>query len=334
MAAGHAILVVGPNWVGDMVMAHTLVRALSVRFPDAPIDVLAPPASAPVAARMAEVRDVIDLPFSPHRTHFRERLALARSFRDRYASAYVLPGSWISALIPALAGIRNRTGYLRELRFGLLNRIIEMPDGQKRKTAEAYSRLAGDATLLLPQLQVDRANQERLLMEHSLVARQFVALLPGAEGGSAKRWPARQYAELARHLLHQGQHVILLGSPRDADTTSEIAAAAPGAIDLGGRTSLADAIDLVAAAELAVANDSGLMHVAAAVGTPIVGIYGSTSPQNTPPLTDQRALIWRGLACSPCHQRECPLGHTDCLNGLDVDTVAAALLGLTGRRAA
>lgn len=334
MAAGPAILVIGPNWVGDMVMAHTLVQALRARFPEAPIDVLAPPANAQIAARMAEVRDVIEFDFSPHRLNLNARRTLAGTLKGRFTSAYVLPGSWISALVPALAGIPVRVGYLRELRFGLLTRIVRMPAGRRRRTAEAYARLAGAAEPTPPILRVDVANRDRLLALHQLAATGFVALLPGAEGGAAKRWPAVHFAALARRLQRDGNRVLLLGGLRDQATTAEIAAAAPGAIDLGGRTTLGDAVDIIAAAQLVVSNDSGLMHVAAAVGTPVVGIYGSTSPVDTPPLTDRRALLWRDLACSPCHRRRCPLGHTDCLRGLTVAEVAEATLGLIGRRVA
>ena len=155
-------------------------------------------------------------------------------------------------------------------------------------------------------------------------AQKFVALMPGAEFGPAKRWPSESYAGLARDMMAKGLKVALFGSKNDSDVTAEIAALAPGVVDLAGQTRLEDAIDLIAAARLAVSNDSGLMHVAAAVGTPIVAVYGSTSPQNTPPLAERRELVWLGLSCSPCHQKICPLGHLNCLKTLEVEQVAAA----------
>ena len=163
-----------------------------------------------------------------------------------------------------------------------------------------------------------------LLGRSGLSAKNFVALMPGAEFGPAKRWPSESYAELALAMMARGLKVALLGSRNDAEVTAEIAALAPGAVDLAGKTRLEDAIDLIAAAKLAVSNDSGLMHVAAAVGTPIVAVYGSTSPENTPPLSEHAELVWLGLSCSPCHQKTCPLGHLNCLKTLDAARVAAA----------
>ncbi|WP_348526739.1 lipopolysaccharide heptosyltransferase II, partial [Mesorhizobium sp.] len=170
----------------------------------------------------------------------------------------------------------------------------------------------------------DKANQADLLARFGLTGRKFVALMPGAEFGPAKRWPSDHYAGLARNMMAKGLGVVLLGSKNDAGVTGEIATLAPGAIDLAGKTRLEDAIDLIAAAKLAVSNDSGLMHVAAAVNTPIVAVYGSTSPENTPPLSERSELIWLHLSCSPCHKKVCPLGHLNCLKTLDVARVTAA----------
>src|SRR6185369_7520320 len=164
-------------------------------------------------------------------------------------------------------------------------------------------RLAQGGTFHAPRLAVDAQNQARLFAEHGLKAAGFAALLPGAEFGPAKRWPGESYAGLSRALMAKGLGVALLGSANDAAATREIAAAAPGAVDLAGKTRLEDAIDLVAAASLAVSNDSGLMHIAAAVGTPVVALFGSTSPENTPPLAEHRELVWLRLDCSPCHAK-------------------------------
>ncbi|MER9546623.1 lipopolysaccharide heptosyltransferase II [Mesorhizobium sp. M0437] len=324
MAESPTILVIGPRWVGDMVMAQCLFQALRELHPDAAIDVLAPAWAAPLVKRMPEIRQQIDLPLQSGTFEFRIRRRFGRLLRGRYDMAFVLPGSWKSALIPFFAGIPRRVGHLKEMRYGLLTDIVPLPDRLKRRTAQAYFSLARGGAFQAPKLAVDQANQAALFGRFGLTAGKFVALMPGAEFGPAKRWPSEHYAGLAREMMAKGFGVALFGSKNDAGVTAEIAALAPGAVDLAGQTRLEDAIDLIAAARLAVSNDSGLMHVAAAVGTPVVAIYGSTSPQNTPPLAERRELVWLGLSCSPCHKKICPLGHLNCLKTLEVERVVAA----------
>lgn len=324
MAEGPSILVIGPRWVGDMVMAQSLFIALRQIHPGAIIDVMAPGWAAPLVGRMPEVRTRIDAPFSRKKLELGLRRRIGRSLKGRYDQAFVMQGSWKSALVPFFAGIPRRTGHRREMRYGLINDIVPLPDVLKRKTAQAFFGLARGGTFQPPHLAIDKDNQKALLARHGLSGEQFVALMPGAEFGPAKRWPSEKYAAFARKMMEDGLQVALFGSANDKAVTGEIADLAPGSIDLAGATRLEDAIDLIAAARLAVSNDSGLMHIAAAVGTPVVAVYGSTSPENTPPLTDRRELVWLHLDCSPCHQRICPLGHLDCLNKLDVDRVLAA----------
>ncbi|MCV3206947.1 lipopolysaccharide heptosyltransferase II [Mesorhizobium sp. YC-39] len=324
MAESPTILVIGPRWVGDMVMAQCLFSALKELHPNAAIDVLAPAWAAPLVARMPEIRQQIDLPLKSGALEFRIRRRFGRLLRGRYDIAYVMPGSWKSALIPYFARIPRRVGNLREMRYGLLTDIVPLPDAVKRRTAQAYFGLAQGGNFRAPRLSVDTTNQAALLGRFGLEAEKFVALMPGAEFGPAKRWPSEHYAGLARDFMGRGFEVALFGSRNDTDVTAEIATLAPGVVDLAGKTRLEDAIDLIAAARLAVSNDSGLMHVAAAVGTPIVAVYGSTSPENTPPLAERRELVWLGLSCSPCHKKVCPLGHLNCLKTLEVARVAAA----------
>ena len=324
MAESPTILVIGPRWVGDMVMAQCLFSALREQYPNAAIDVLAPAWAAPLVKRMPEIRQQIDFPLKPGALEFRIRRRFGRLLRGRYDMAYVLPGSWKSALIPFFARIPRRTGHLREMRYGLLTDIVPLPAAVKRRTAQAYFSLARGGRFQAPRLTVDAGNQAALLERFGLKAEKFVALMPGAEFGPAKRWPSESYAGLAREMMAKGLKVALFGSKNDADVTAEIAALAPGTVDLAGKTRLEDAIDLISAAKLAVSNDSGLMHVAAAVGTPIVAVYGSTSPRNTPPLAEHSELVWLGLSCSPCHQKICPLGHLNCLKTLEVGQVVAA----------
>ena len=324
MAESPTILVIGPRWVGDMVMAQCLFSALKERHPNAAIDVLAPAWAAPLVKRMPELRQQIDFPLKPGALEFTIRRRFGRLLRGRYDMAYVLPGSWKSALIPFFARIPRRFGHLREMRYGLLTDIVPLPDAVKRRTAQAYFGLAQGGHFRPPRLTVDADNQKELLIRFGLQPGKFVAMMPGAEFGPAKRWPSESYAGLAREMMAKGFKVALFGSKNDRDVTADISALAPGVVDLAGKTRLEDAIDLIAAARLAVSNDSGLMHVAAAVGTPVVAVYGSTSPENTPPLAEQRELIWLHLSCSPCHQKVCPLGHLNCLKTLDVAKVAAA----------
>ena len=323
--APSAILVIGPRWVGDMVMAQCLFKALKQARPEVPIDVVAPTWATPLLDRMPEVRARIDAPFKPKEFGLWQRWRLGRDLAGRYSEAYVLPGSWKSALVPFFARIDKRVGYLKEMRFGLLTDIVPLPKAIKRKTADTYFRLAQlQGERPIPALSVDDANQARLLDKHRLTARAYVTLMPGAEYGPAKRWPSRSYAAFARAMMDRGEGVVLLGSPKDAEVGAEIVALAPGVIDLTGQTRLEDAIDLIAGARLAICNDSGLMHVAAAVGTPLVAVYGSTSAANTPPLSARSEIVTLGLGCSPCHEKICPLGTLACLEGLEVEKVVAA----------
>ncbi|GAB4206874.1 MAG: lipopolysaccharide heptosyltransferase II [Tibeticola sp.] len=330
------ILVVGPSWVGDMVMASVLFQLLRARQPHARIDVLAPGWSLPLLARMPEVDQGLEMPVGHGRLGLRVRWRLARSLRGRYDQAIVLPGSLKSTLVPWLAGIARRTGYRGEQRYGLLNdmrqlRPVELPLMVQRYAALALdvrTPLAADlpAELPRPRLRVDAGRQAALLAEFGLdLQRPAVALLPGAEFGPSKQWPLDYFAEVARALLAQGYAVWVLGSARDAEAGRSIAGQAPGTRDLCGCTRLEDAVDLLAATSGCISNDSGLMHVAAALDVPLVALFGSTSPEHTPPLSDRAQVLRLGLDCSPCFQRNCPLGHHRCLREIRPAQVLAAL---------
>ncbi len=329
--AFRQILVIGPRWVGDMVMAQALFAALKARDPDCAVDVVAPTWATPLLDRMPEVRARIDAPFKPKEFGLSARWRLGRALAGRYDAAYVLPGSWKSALVPFFAGVPVRIGYRKEMRYGLLTRMPALPKALKRKTAETYFRLAeAPGPRPDPKLAVDPLNRDRLLSAYGLALDGYVAFMPGAEYGPAKRWPPRHYAALAREFMARGDRVILLGSPKDRPVGAEIVDLAPGVIDLTGETRLEDAIDLLSGARLAVSNDSGLMHVAAAVGTAVVAVYGSTSAENTPPLTPRAEIVTLKLPCSPCHEKVCPLGHLDCLEKLTPALVLAAAARVTG----
>lgn len=336
MKAPANILVVGPSWVGDMVMASVLFQLLRARQPQARIDVLAPGWSLPLLARMPEVNQGIEMPVGHGRLGLRTRWQLARSLRGRYDQAIVLPGSLKSALVPWLAGIARRTGYRGEQRYGLLNDMRQLRPAELPLMVQRYAALALDvrapvaadlpAELPRPRLRVERARQAALRADLGLDARRpAVALLPGAEFGPSKQWPLAHYAAAARSLLAQGHAVWVLGSPKDAEAGRLIAEQAPGTIDLCGRTRLEDAVDLLAAASGCISNDSGLMHVAAALDVPLVALFGSTSPEHTPPLSPAAQVLRLGLDCAPCFQRTCPLGHHRCLRDISPAQVLAAL---------
>jgi heptosyltransferase-2 len=336
MPQRHDILIVGPAWVGDMVMAQALLQRLHERFPEAAIDVVAPGWSLPLLQRMPEVREGIELAVAHGEFGFGKRRALGRALRDRrYARAIVLPGSWKSALVPFFARVPRRIGFRRELRYGLLNDLRPLDRGQLRSTVQQFLALAEDAPQApaverpQPHLRSDAQRAQELIGRLGLDAgRPAVALMPGAEYGPAKRWPPAAFAELARTLAAQGRQVWIFGSAKERELGQAIAGDQPCVHDLCGRTQLVDVVDLLSRCEAAVTNDSGLMHVAAAVGTPLVAIYGSSSPEMTPPLTERAQIVWHHLSCSPCFQRQCPLGHLNCLHGIGVGEVLERLARL------
>lgn len=325
------ILIVGPSWVGDMIMAQGLYRALRAAHPSARIDVMAPAWSGAILGRMREVNRVVVAPFAHGQLGLAERRALARELSaECYDQAFVLPNSWKSALVPWLAGIPKRTGYVGEFRYGLLNDVHRLDKVGLPRLIDRYRALAGGAPAQTeddyPELQVDPAAQSTMLVRLGLDAGgHILALCPGAEYGSAKRWPESHYATVAAARLAQGWQVWLLGSEADRATCSAIARLAPGCRNLAGATRLGEAVDLLACADQVVTNDSGLMHIAAAIGVPLVAVYGSTDPGYTPPLSDRARVLRLGLPCSPCFERECPLEHLDCLNRLTPERVLKEL---------
>lgn len=320
------ILVVAPSWVGDTILAQPLLTLLKAQAPQVAIDVLAPAWSAPLLARMPEVAGVVVNPFAHGEFNWRARRALGRRLATAdYAAAYVLPNTWKSALVPFFAGIPQRIGYQGEARYGLLNRRHRLDTVAHPQLVQRYAALAGPLPAQLPRPHLNSSPPQQQAVRAALGLTQDGAplvLCPGAEFGPAKRWPARHFAALARRLATPGAPAWILGSTKDATVGDEIASLSAGAArNLCGLTSLEQAIDLIAGARGVVSNDSGLMHVAAALGRPLAALYGSSSPTYTPPLADNARIISRQLECSPCFQRECPLGHFDCLEGLAPETV-------------
>jgi len=328
-------LVISPNWIGDAVMAQPLLQRLKQQAPGRPIDVLAPPSAAPVWRAMEEVAEVLETQFRHGALQLRERWRYARELRGRgYADAYVLPNTLKYALIPWLAGIPKRVGYKGEMRYGLLN-VMHVDDVLPRPMVPFYAALAKapDAPLEpppRPRMRVSEAVRHAACAKAGIdPARPYVVFAPGAEFGSAKRWPARHFATLATSLRARDPalQIALLGSPKDRTAGDEVLAlTGPERIlNLAGATRLDEAIALIAGASAVVANDSGLLHVASALNRPVIALYGPTDPDHAPPFSDRARAISLRLDCSPCRQRECPLGHHNCMNQLDPSLVLSAL---------
>ena len=332
-----AILVVGPSWVGDMVMAQSLFLRLKQRRPDCSIDVLAPGWSLPVLARMPQVRDGIELPLTHGEFGLGLRRELGRSLRaKKYAQAIVLPGSWKSALVPFFAQIPRRTGYRGEMRIGLLNDIRKLDKQLLKTTAQRFVALAEEGSVTttteipLPVFAADAGRGDALSHELGLDLNQStVGLMPGAEYGPAKQWPTEYFGRLAKSLAADGVQTLIFGSTKEIALGEQIrAGSGDTAVNLCGRTSLVDVIDLGARCRAVVTNDSGLMHIAAAAGVPVIAIYGSSTPDHTPPLTDRKHIHYLRLSCSPCFERTCPLTHYNCLRQIAPETVRASLKSL------
>jgi len=277
---------------------------------------------------MPEVAKTIANPFGHGALALGERRRFAKSL-DRYDRAVLLPNTLKSALIPWHAGIPVRTGYRGEMRYGLVNDMRRLDENALPLIAERYAALAqrpGEALerpLPQPRLAIDESQRRATLEKYGLhTSKPVAAFAPGAEYGPAKRWPAKHFASLAQALIARGEQVWLMGSAKDAPITAQIQSMAGNAcLDLAGRTSLDEAIDLMSFASHVVTNDSGLMHVAAALDRPMAAIFGSSSPEFTPPLSPKARVITLRLSCSPCFQRTCPLGHTNCLVTLEPERV-------------
>ena len=363
------ILVVGPSWVGDMVMAQSLFITLKNAQPDCQIDVLAPTWSFSLLERMPQVTKAIAMPLARGQFGLLDRIKLGRKLRSEgYDQAIVLPNSWKSALIPYFANIPVRTGYIGECRWGLLNDARKLDKSLLTMTVQRFVALGllGTASLPpeypVPELVINQDQQktviEKLHLNSESVTRQnqspavwlrfrsviasallpwsrhpahlssekILALCPGAEYGAAKRWPASYYAQVARQKIAEGWQVWLFGSDKDKAVAEQINSEVSGqCLDFTGRTSLAEAVDLLSLVDVVVTNDSGLMHVAAALDKKIIALYGSSDPQFTPPLNAKAHVISLHLDCSPCFKRECPLGHTRCLNDITPEQVIAVI---------
>ena len=324
---GPKILILGPAWVGDMVLAHSLFQTLKTNNPNAQIDVAAPAWTLPLLECMPEVSGKIPLPFKHGELAFWQRIKFGKSLKNAgYSQAIILTNSFKSALLPWASGIPKRTSFLGEMRYGLINDIRPLDKVKLKKTVERFVFLGLDynqnlpETLPNPQLVTNKnkalASLKRLGQKES--NSKILGLCPGAEYGEAKRWPAEYYAEVANEVLKKGWQVWLFGSDKDMPVTTKINQLTQNkCLDLGGKTKLGEAIDLMALCNTVVSNDSGLMHIAAALNKKLIAIFGSSDPVHTPPMSPNAVIEYLALDCSPCFKRECPLtgdAHLRCLN--------------------
>lgn len=340
------ILVTGPSWVGDMMMSQSLYRTLKARYPQAIIDVMAPAWCRPLLARMPEVNEAIAMPLGHGVLQLGERRRLGHSLRNKgYDRAYILPNSFKSALVPFFAGISQRVGWRGEMRYGLLNdvRVLDKPAFPlmvQRYVALAYdkSQVASakdlPQPLLWPKLSVTEDEQARLCSAFSLDrTRPIIGFCPGAEFGPAKRWPHYHYATLAGKLIDNAYQVILFGSAKDKEAGNDILAALTSSQqvwcrNLAGETLLEQAVILLSACQGVVTNDSGLMHIAAALGRPLVALYGPSSPDFTPPLSHQAKVIRLIEGYHKVRKGDGAKGYHQSLIDITPDSVLATLTDL------
>lgn len=302
-------------------LSQSLLAGLRRQDPGSRIDILAPGWVLPIFRRMPEVNETLEGPFAHGELALGKRWRIARSLRaNGYDCAYVLPNSFKSALVPLFAGIPKRIGYIGELRHWVLTDARRLDEQALPLMVERFASLAGPATAPLaqpvpkPKLRVTEAERAQLRRRLSLAPDGRVACFcPGAEYGPAKRWPARHFGELAQKLGAEGYVVWLMGSSKERDIGDAISGICTTAVNLCGRTTLDEAVVLLSCADLVVSNDSGLMHVAAALDRPTIALYGSSSPAFTPPLSDLAKVVKHEVPCSPCYQRVCPLKHFDCM---------------------
>ena len=326
----HKILIIGPSWVGDTMLMQPMLARLRERHHVCRIDVLAPPWTEALLRAMPEVDDVIINPFSHGTLQFRARYALGKRLRaNRYDQAIVLPNSWKSALVPFFANITVRTGYLGEMRYGLITDVRKLDRKKLPLMVERFSQLAEYTDQEIPhpvphpRLHASSDQRNVTLSKFNLDLDKPVAVFcPGAEYGPAKRWPIPYFAEISQRLKKHGFSVWLVGSGKDREIADKIVSLGnQDTRNLCGETDLRDAISLLSCADLVISNDSGLMHLAAALDRPMIALFGSSSPQFTPPLSPNAEVVKLDLKCSPCFKRECPLGHFDCMMKLTPDLV-------------
>ena len=328
------LLIISPNWIGDTVMAQPLLQLLKKQYPDHLIDVMAPGWVAPVLNAMSEVDTVLETAFLHGALQWKERRRFAAVLRQRgYDAAYILSNTIKFALLPWMAGIKKRVGYCGESRYGLINVMHHNDKANPRPMVPFYAALAfppkqsmTDQLSRLPKPRLSVSDDvRRAAMEKAGLAfdQPLFCFSPGAEFGSKKRWPASHFAELARRILQENPRVqiALLGSAKDAEVCLEIQQMVPELHQLAGKTTLDQAVAIIAGAVGIVSNDSGLLHIASALNRPVFAIYGPTDPDHAPPFSDVSYSFSLRPSCAPCDGRDCPLIHHACMQNILPETL-------------
>ena len=336
----NRVLIVGPSWVGDMVMSQSLLKTLCVNNENIEITVLAPAWSRALLERMPEVKNTIELPFAHGELKILQRREFAQQLKGQFDTAIILPNSFKSALIPYFAGTPRRIGWRGEFRNSILSDCRKLEPKKYPLMVQRYIALGLESTAELnfeipqPGLISNRQKAENTAESFGLdPTKKSLVICPGAEFGDAKQWPERHFARLCELAIQDKWQIWIVGSDKDQPIADAIRKQVdvdlrPFCTDITGQTSLGQAVDLLSLARIVVSNDSGLMHIAAAVGIPVVALYGSTSPDFTPPLAERVKSVTTDISCRPCFQRNCPLGHKRCLTEISADRVYADLNSL------
>lgn len=320
------LLIIPQNWLGDIVMSQTLLKKIKSNNPKTSIDILVNSSLKNLVERMPEINKVIILDCSHRELGLFKRLRLAKEIKkSSYDQSIVLSRSLKSSLIPYFAKIPIRTGELGELRYLLINDLKEFSKESRRKTASRYISMYSDNNEELsenyyPSLDSNSENIKNLSEKYDLKKdKKVIIFAPGAAFGPSKMWPVNKFRELGKKLNNDFK-ILILGSNNEKSIGNDIVTN-KNMVNLCGKTSIADAVDLMHISKFCVSNDSGLMHLAAATNTKSISIYGSTSPDFTPPLTKNKDIHYKGMSCSPCFEKKCKYGHYNCLVDIHSDDV-------------
>ncbi|MFN8769409.1 MAG: lipopolysaccharide heptosyltransferase II [Neisseriaceae bacterium] len=327
----YKVLIIAPSWVGDLVMSQTLFKLLKIQHGEnLELDVFANSWTIDILSRMPEVNNIIQNPFEHKKLSLSSRIRIGYNLRKhKYDQVFVLPNSLKSAIVPFFAKIKRRTGFIGEFRYILLNDAYKLNKEALPRMVDRFCALANNGEkpykVYYPHLEFDLQNRYELIEKFKInINKKLVAFCPAAEYGKAKRWLPEYFAQLADMLGEDECSILILGSKKDFDLGNDIVCKTnkkESITNLCGKTSLADTIDIVTLCSNVVTNDSGLMHVACAVNTNVIAIYGSSSPNFTPPLSDKAQIVKIDLNCSPCFQRTCKYDHYNCLRFITPDVI-------------